>query len=79
MKRVLILLFLGLMGFYSSEGIVARLDLTSHLMLSNPGYAKHIEVQFYLVTREQVAKAFMNGNLSVEQKTNKELFQKIFF
>ena len=61
MKRFFSLLLLGLMGLVSSKG-EARLDPESHAILSNPGYAKHIEVQCYLITREQVADLFSQNN-----------------
>lgn len=56
-----------------------RLDPESHAILSDPGYAKHIEVKCYLVTREQLAKVFANGNETVVQKTNKDLYHQDLF
>ena len=67
------------MGFLSSKGIAAKLDPESHAALSDPGYAKHIEVKCYLVTREQLAKVFANRNEIVVQKTNKDLYAQDLF
>ena len=78
MKRFFSLLLLGMMGLVSPKG-EARLDPESHAILSDPGYAKHVEVQCYLVTREQVAKVFANGNEIVIQKTNKDLYHQDLF
>ncbi|MGE0197909.1 MAG: hypothetical protein AB7N99_01340 [Simkaniaceae bacterium] len=77
MKK-LTLLLLGLMGLVTFKG-EARLDPVSHAMFSNPGYAKHIEVQCYFVTREQLAKVFVNENEIVVQKTNKDLYHQGLF
>jgi len=71
-KRFFILLLTGLLGFISKGE--ARLDPESHAMLSNPKYAKHIEVQCYLVTREQVAELFSQKNGSVTQLSNDKLY-----
>lgn len=65
-KRFFFLLLLGAMGLSSLKG-EARLDPASHAMLSDPAYAEHIEVQCYLVTREQVADLFSKKNGSVAQ------------
>ncbi len=77
-KRFFFVLLVGMMGFFSSKG-EAKLDPESHAMLSNPAYAKHIEIQCYLVTREQLAEVFENEKLQVTQKSNKELYQKNLF
>jgi len=77
MKK-LTLLLLGLIGLVTFKG-EARLDPVSHAMFSNPGYAKRIEVQCYLVTREQLAKVFINENEIVVQKTNKDLYHQDLF
>ena len=78
-KRFFFLLLLGTMGFFSSKGVAAKLDPESHAALSDLGYAKHIEVKCYLVTREQLAKVFANGNEIVVQKTNKDLYTQDLF
>ena len=67
------------MGFFSSKGEAAKLDPESHAALSDPGYAKHVEVLCYLVTRDQLAKLFANENTKVIQKSNKELYHKNLF
>ena len=67
------------MCFFSSKEVAAKLDPESHVVLSDPGYAKHIEVKCYLVTREQVAEVFGNEKTQVTQKSNKELYQKNLF
>ena len=71
-KRFFILLLTGLLGFISKGE--ARLDPASHLMLSNPKYTKQIEVQCYLVTREQVAELFSKKNGNVTQLSNDKLY-----
>jgi hypothetical protein len=52
------------------------LDPLSSAYLSDKEYAKNIEVQAYLVTRDQVVKLFSEENGKVIQKTNKELYRK---
>ena len=42
-------------------------------------YAKNIEVKAYIVTREQVAKLFMEKSGEIIQKTNKELHGREIF
>lgn len=78
-KRFFFLLLVGTMGFFISKGEAVRLDPESHAALSDPGYAKHIEVQCYLVTREQLAQVFANGSEVVIQKTNKDLYHQDLF
>lgn len=79
MKRFLFLLFLGLIGVVSPKGEAMRLDPESHALFSDPGYSKHVEVQCYLVTREQLAKVFANENEPVVQRTNKDLYHQDLF
>ncbi|MEM7174299.1 MAG: hypothetical protein AAF443_00010 [Chlamydiota bacterium] len=55
------------------------MDPLSHAMLSDPKYAKQIEVQCYLVEREQLAELFANEKTQIIQKPNKELYQKKLF
>lgn len=73
-KRFLFLLFLGIIGFFCSKGTAARLDSTSHAMLSNLGYAKHIEVRCYLVNREQLSELFWEKNKEIIQLSNDKLY-----
>ncbi|MGE0197904.1 MAG: hypothetical protein AB7S94_03975 [Simkaniaceae bacterium] len=61
------------MGLFSSKG-EARLDSESHALLSDPGYAKHIEVRCYLVNREQLVKLFSEKNVEIIQLTNDKLY-----
>ena len=77
-KRFFIILLTGLLGFIS-KGEAVKLDPNSHAMLSNPKYAKHIEVQCYLVTREQLAELFANDKTEIIQKSNNDLYQKDLF
>lgn len=72
-KRFFFLLLVGTMGFFSSKGVAAKLDPESHAELSDLGYAKHIEVKCYLVTREQVAQIFNQKNEVVIQLSNDKL------
>ncbi|MGE0197906.1 MAG: hypothetical protein AB7N99_01325 [Simkaniaceae bacterium] len=78
MKRFFSLLLLMFIGLFSSKG-EAKLDPESHAMLSDPKYSKYIEVQCYLVTREQVAEIFGNEKAQAIQKSNNELYQKNLF
>ena len=78
MNRFFVLLLLVFTGFFSCRG-EARLDPESHALLSDPGYAKHIEVKCYLVTREELAKVFASKNEPVVQRTNKELYHQNLF
>ena len=48
-------------------------------MLSDPKYAKYLEVKCYLVTREQLAELFGNEKIQIVQKSNKELHEKNLF
>lgn len=75
MKRLLSFLLLGLMGFFNSKLAAERLDPESHAMLSNPRYAKHIEVRCYLVNREQLGEFFSKKEERVVQLPNNELRQ----
>jgi hypothetical protein len=50
------------------------LDLFSRIYLSNKKYAKNIEIEVYIVTKDQVAKVFSEENVQVKQKMNKELY-----
>ena len=55
------------------------LDPVSHAFLSDMKYAKHIEIEAYIVTKDQVIKVFSEENAEVKQKTNKELYgQQIY-
>lgn len=60
----------------AAKAEAGRLDPTSHKLLSNPGYAKHIDVECYIVTREQVAKAFSQKNGVITQLPNNQLRSK---
>ncbi len=62
------------MGFFNSKGEAIRLDPESHAMLSDPAYAKHIQVQCYLVNREQLAELFSQKNGNVTQLPNDKLY-----
>lgn len=61
--------------FFSSAH-AEDLDPLSSAYLSDKEYAKNIEIQAYLVTKDQVAKLFSEENGKVVQKTNKELYRK---
>ena len=76
--RFFFLLCMGVLGVFSPKG-EAKLDVASHAMLSDPKYAKQIEVQCYLVTREQLAELFTNQKTQIIKKSNKELYQKNIF
>ena len=78
-KRFFFLLLMGMMGFFNSKGVAAKLDPESHAALSDSGYAKHVEVLCYLVTRDQLAELFANEDTKVVQKSNKELYHKNLF
>lgn len=52
------------------------LDFFSRLYLSNKKYAKNIEVQTYLVTKEQVAQIFGRKKDELVQKLNKDLYNR---
>ncbi|NGX51271.1 MAG: hypothetical protein K1060chlam2_01136 [Chlamydiae bacterium] len=73
MKRFFFLLLVGIMAFLNSKGEAARLDPESHAMLSNPKYAKYIDVQCYLVTREQLGELFSQKDGDVTQLPNDKL------
>ena len=66
------------MGFVSPKG-EARLDPESHAILSDPGYVKHIEVQCYLVTKDQLATLFSIESANITQKSNKDLYHQDLF
>ena len=74
-KRFLFLLFLGLIGLVSPKGEAMRLDPESHALFSDPGYSKHIEVQCYLVTREQVGDLFSKKESTIVQLPNSKFRQ----
>lgn len=64
---------------FCSSAKADDLDPLSRAYLSDKKYAKNIEVQAYLVTRDQVAKVFSDENIDIVQKTNRELYgQEIF-
>ena len=50
-----------------------RLDQESHTLLSDPGYAKHIEVQCYIVTRDQLGELFTKKEATIIQLPNNKL------
>ncbi|MBF5059269.1 hypothetical protein [Candidatus Neptunochlamydia vexilliferae] len=60
----------------TSRTEAGRLDPTAHKLLSNPGYAKYIDVECYIVTREQVAKVFSQKNGVITQLPNNQLRSK---
>jgi len=55
------------------------LDPASHAFLLDMKYTKHIEVEAYIVTKDQVVKVFSEENAEVKQKTNKELYGQDIF
>lgn len=55
------------------------LDLFSRLYLSDKSYAKHIEIQAFLATRDQVVQLFCNEKTEILQKNNRELYGKELF
>ena len=61
------------MGFFSSKGEAVRLDPASHAMFLDLKYAKHIEVQCYLVNREQLGKFFSQKDGVITQLPNNKL------
>jgi hypothetical protein len=52
------------------------LDPASRAYLSDKKYAKNIEVRAYLITKDQVAKAFSEEKGEIVQKTNRDLFRQ---
>jgi hypothetical protein len=77
MKAMLksVLCFCCLSGYANGDD----LDLFSRMYLSDKKYAKNIEVQTYLVTKDQVAEVFGRINVEIPQKTNNELYGKEVF
>lgn len=64
---------------FCSSAKADDLDPLSRAYLSDKKYARNIEVQAYLATKDQVVKIFSEENVEVTQKTNKELYgQEIF-
>jgi len=55
------------------------MDLLSKLSFSDKKYAKNIEVQTYLVTRDQVAEVFSREKTEVTQKVNQDLYGREVF
>lgn len=55
------------------------MDFLSKLSFSDKKYAKNIEVQTYLVTRDQVAELFSRENAEMIQKTNQDLYGREVF
>lgn len=74
MKKVFSLLLLGMIGLFGSKGTAARLDPASHIMLSNLGYARHIEVRCYLVNREQLSELFGEKTEEIIQLSDDKLY-----
>jgi hypothetical protein len=50
-----------------------KLDPGSHMMLSCPWYAKNMQVECYIINREQLAIAFTSFTSPLPQLTNQEL------
>ena len=73
MKQFFFLLLLGVIGIIRPKGEAMRLDPESHALLSDPGYSKHIEVQSYLVTREQLGELFSKKEATIVQLPNSKL------
>jgi hypothetical protein len=65
--------------FFCSSAKADDLDFLSRVYLSNKKYAKNIEVQAYLITKDQVARLFSEKDGKVIQKTNKELYEEEVF
>jgi hypothetical protein len=50
-----------------------KLDLGSYIMFSCPEYAQHMQVECYIINREQLAKVVTTSMSPLTQLTNKEL------
>jgi hypothetical protein len=70
-----VLCFCCLWGYVNGDD----LDLFSRMYLSDKKYAKNIEVQTYLVTKDQVAEVFGSTSVEIVQKANYELYGKEVF
>ena len=53
------------------EGV--NMDPGSHMMFSRPQYAKYIEVQCFIINREQLGAIFRSEDSNITQLTNNQL------
>ncbi len=74
--RLFFLKVLVACAIFLPKGEAMRLDPDSHKLLSNPRYAKQIDVECYIVTREQLAEFFSQENGKITQLRNHQLRSK---
>ena len=67
-----------LMTFFSNTAW-ADLDFFSRILLSNKKYENHIAVRSVVVAEDEVTNLFNSGNLTIEQKRNRDLYNKKLF
>lgn len=74
--RIFFLSAVLICAFFIPKAEAMRLDPDSHKMLSNPSYAKYIDVECYIVTREQLVEFFSQENGKITQLRNNQLRSK---
>lgn len=74
--RILVATIILVCSCFTAQIEAMKLKPKTHEMLSNPSYAKHIDIQCYIVTRKQIGELFLQENKEINQSPIDELFLK---